>query len=412
MIAEVISIGNELLNGTTVNTNASHICEQLTFHGHQSKWITTVGDDLEDIVQSLKQAQSRSGMAIMTGGLGPTHDDITKQAVASFFEVQLIHNDKVEKHIRKIFESRNIEMSDTNLMQAQIPDTAEILPNRFGTAPGLHIYRDDFHVFVMPGVPREMKMMLPQILKILKPYSDNTRHFMKEYHTANVAESTLSQKLIDFDETFPGLQLAYLPKLVGTTLRISAFSQKPSETEKQVQLAEEYLQEHAGEFIYGKDEDTLESVVGKLFIQQNKTLAVAESCTGGLISNTLTNVSGSSQYFMRGIVAYSNETKIELLDVPEEIINTYGAVSHQTAEAMAKGVRQKSATDIGVSVTGIAGPGGGTPEKPVGTVFIGYADGKTTEVTKHIFFRERLINKTRTAIAAMDMIRRHLMANL
>lgn len=412
MIAEVISIGNELLNGTTINTNASHICEQLTRHGHEPRWITTVGDDLEDIVQSLKQAKFRSGIAILTGGLGPTHDDITKQAIASYFGVKLILNKAVEKQIRNIFKARGVEMPETNLMQAQIPETAEILPNQFGTAPGLHINRDNFHVFVMPGVPGEMIGMLPQILEIMKPYSDGTRYFMKEYHTANVAESTLSQKLIQFDDLFPDLQMAYLPKLIGTTLRISSFSQNPIKTEKQLQLAEEYLQKHVGQFVYGTDEETLESIIGQLLIKQKKTLAVAESCTGGLISHTLTNVPGSSKYFMRGIVAYSNETKMELLNVPADIIETHGAVSRETAEAMAVGVQKTSGTDIGLSVTGIAGPDGGTPEKPVGLVFIGYSDGQNIDVQKHIFFKERLVNKTRTAITALDFLRKHLIQNI
>ena len=410
MDAEIISIGDELLAGLTVNTNASYIAQQLIQAGRPVRHITTVGDIEPDIVAAMHTATGRAGLAIMTGGLGPTHDDISKKAVAGFLDCEMVFHQNILDRIERQFRKFGRTMAPANRMQAEIPEKAEVIPNSAGTAPGLTFRKQNTLFFLLPGVPREMRAMMEKsVLPSLKPLPGASVQRSRRLRTAGIAESELYQHLEAFPGMFPDIRLAFLPGPSGVVMRLVCSGHNADEVGKTLDEGESFIRHHVGQHIYGMDDQRMEDTVAAMLFQQKKTIAVAESCTGGLIAHKLTNVSGSSLYFHCGIVAYSNSAKTALLDVPEEMIIKYGAVSAQTALAMAKGIRQTAKTDIGLSVTGIAGPAGGTPEKPVGLVFIGYADENRAFTEQHHFFRDRDINKERSAQAALNLLRRSLL---
>ncbi|MFC1569222.1 competence/damage-inducible protein A [bacterium] len=409
MIAEIISIGDELLTGSTVNTNASFIGKELTQNGMEVGWISTVGDQTDRILSTLALAVSRADVIILTGGLGPTHDDITRQVISQYFNLPLVFQPEIYQKLETYFHSRGRVLSPLNRVQAEIPQGAEVLENRIGTASGFYLCIKKMHVFVLPGVPMEMrKMMQESVLRRLLHLFPGNVHLTKTLNTIGISESTLNEKFKSFDNQFPNVQLASLPNQRGVSLRLSIIVSERISDESLFQQAIEFTREAAGRYLYGEDDDTLEAVVGRLLLKRNWSIAVAESCTGGLISHLLTNIPGSSSYFERGYVTYSNQSKIDLLQVPESIIQKHGAVSSETALAMAEGILKVSNVDVGLSITGIAGPTGGTREKPVGLVYIGYADKNQTAVEKYIFTQDRMMNKTRSAGYALDFARRML----
>lgn len=413
MIAEIICVGDELLSGATVNTNAAFIGEQLTFTGIDVGWVTCVGDRSDRLTGTLKKAVRRARLLFITGGLGPTHDDITKTVVAEFFGRPLIFRADLYEKLEKFFQARKRSLPSSNRVQAEIPEGAVILDNPAGTAPGFYIHdkikNRSVHCFVMPGVPTEMKKMLTEsVMPVLKKSRFNRLFLSKTIHTIGIAESALNQKLRGFRKQFPHIRLASLPSPQGVSLRISLNSAKTAEASISFQEAGRVIRKTAGRFVYGEDDETLESVVGGLLIRKGLKIAVAESCTGGLISHRLTNIPGSSAYFVQGLVTYSNRSKMDLLFVPKSTIEKYGAVSAETAMAMAEGVRRRSRADVGLAVTGIAGPGGGTEDKPVGLTFIGYADESQSLTERYHFWNDRLLNKMRSAGYAVDLVRRIL----
>jgi nicotinamide-nucleotide amidase len=409
MLAEIISIGDELMTGLVVNTNAAFISESLTRAGHEVKWITAVGDDEAEVIQAFQQADRRAQIIVVTGGLGPTHDDLTKKAVVRFFHSKLVLRKDVRDRIEAFFISRGRTMSPSNEVQAWIPDKAELIENEIGTAPGLLFRRKGKLWFFLPGVPSEAKcMMQNSVLTQLSTIGHGTVFRSRMLKTVGIPESDLYDQLSDFPARFPGVKLAFLPQTPGVTLRLVVFGTDADACDLLISQAEQFIREKAGQYIYGQDEDTIEQVVASLLLSNRMTIAVAESCTGGLIAHKLTNIPGSSAYFERGVVAYSNASKIGVLGVSEKTIRERGAVSAETASAMAEGIRRISGTDIGLSTTGIAGPGGGTEEKPVGLVYIGFCDARRTLVERHIFPRDRLWNKERSAVVALDWIRRLL----
>lgn len=409
MHAEIISVGDELLTGLVVNTNASFIGEALTLSGHEVKWVTSVGDDSADLEKAFKQAYSRSRLIVVTGGLGPTHDDITKKAAADFFQSKLILRKDILDTIEDLFRRRGREMPRTNETQAWVPEKAEILPNEKGTAPGLLFREKDRLFFILPGVPSEAEyMMRNSVLPRLRTSSDARVFRSRMLKTTGIAESALSEKFGDFANRFPEIKLAYLPRVSGVALRLVIFGTDVSKCERLIEEGDAFIRSMIGEYVYGKDGDTLERVLADLLLSKKRTISTAESCTGGLVADKLTNIPGSSDYFERGVVAYSNASKIQILGVPEEIICQFGAVSAETAKAMAEGIRKTSGTDIGLSTTGIAGPSGGTEKKPVGLVHIGYSDARQTVSEGHVFFKDRLWNKERFAYAAMDLARKKI----
>ena len=410
MTCELITIGDELLIGQTVNTNAAWIGEQLSEAGVELRWVTTVGDNAEDLRQALDVALGRADVVITTGGLGPTHDDITKQVVTEYFGGGYVDRPEVVDRIRKAFRRRGLEMPAVNEEQARVPKRADIIPNPVGSAPGFMFRRDGKLGIVLPGVPAEMEAMMAEtVLPLLQKQADGQHILHRTLHTSGIAESTLYERIGDLGQISNLVKVAFLPKVTGVDIRLTAVAANRDEGQRRIEEAEAWIKPRLGRFFWGVDDDTLEGVVARLLFELKKTLAVAESCTGGLLAQRLTNVSGSSNYFDRGLVTYSNRAKVELLGVPEEVIVSRGAVSRETAEAMARGVRERSGTDYGLSTTGIAGPTGATPAKPVGLIYIGIAGPEGTEVEKHVFSRNRLVNKERTAQAALDLLRRCLL---
>lgn len=407
MLAEIVSVGDELLTGMVVNNNAAFIGEKLTQLGYEVRWISVVGDNEADLIEALERAYDRAFVVVTTGGLGPTHDDITKNVVAKFFDSEIVFRSDIFERIETFFRNRGLNMAPINRIQAEVPDKAEIIENKIGTAPGFIFSREDRSFFILPGVPSEMKKMMERtVIPRLRNQENGPVFRSKVLRTTGITESELYQKIQDFLKQFPEVKLAFLPNPSGVAIRLVVSEASAEICEKQIALAEAFIRDKVEMSIYGEGDISIERALANLLFEKKLTIAAAESCTGGLVSHKLTNVSGSSTYFYRGIVAYSNEAKVKILEVPEEIIRMHGAVSSETAVAMAEGVRKISGTDIGVSTTGIAGPTGGTTEKPVGLVYIGYADKKRSMIEKHRFVRDRRRNKERSAVAALNLVRK------
>lgn len=410
MEAEVIIIGDELLFGQTIDTNSAFIGQALSCIGVDLTWATTVGDDERRIEAALRQALGRVDVVIAAGGLGPTPDDVTRQAVAQAFGRKLILQNEVLRQIQDKIARWGLKASEDITPQALVPEGAQVLSNRVGIAPGLFLALEGKMLFVLPGVPREMEDMLKEeVLPWLRGTGVVIQHRL--LHTTGATELALVEKLGKSREVLGKVRMAFLPGTYGIDLRLTARGESLERVEEQLAQAEGWVRERLGGLIYGVNGESLEEVVGNLLLHRGAKLAVAESCTGGLIAHRITNISGSSRYFERGVVAYSNEAKNELLGVPWEIIREHGAVSAQTAQAMAEGVRELSRADIGLGVTGIAGPTGGTPEKPIGLVYIALAHEGGCFAKQFRFFGDRMANKERTAQAALNELRLFLMGS-
>ncbi len=407
MRATIISIGNELLNGRTVNSNATFISGRLFEIGIQTERVLTIRDEPESITEGLRTALAKTGLVIVTGGLGPTHDDITKKVIADYFQSRLIFDESLMGHIEQKFRERGLQMPAVNRNQAYVPDRATPLPNPLGVAPGLHFAVDDRHVFVLPGVPREMEALMTQaVLPWLKTHVVSEVPEVYLYRTTRIAESRIFEKCGDFLSDFSGYEIAFLPKFTGVDIRVII---PPAAREAHsFQEFEQALYERIGKYIYTTTDEELTVVVGRLLRERGLTLAAAESCSGGLLQHLITAVPGSSAYFLGGMVTYSNESKQKFLGVRAASLQKYGAVSEAVAAEMAVGVRKALGAGVALSTTGIAGPGGGTPEKPVGLVFIGLAMGETAQVKQFHLGKDREINKEQTAQFALDMLRRAL----
>jgi nicotinamide-nucleotide amidase len=413
MKAQVISIGNELLIGDTVNTNATWLGEFLTGVGFSVTAVYTITDELEQIKRTLRQAMDESDLVICTGGLGPTHDDITKKAVAELFGVGYKLDERTLEYIKAMFKDLNIPFSNSNYGQAEVLENAEVLFNKAGTAPGMW-FKEKCYLAVLPGVPYEMKyLMKEKVSEKLRDAFGETGYVYSHYiKTAGIGESTLSDEILgDLSEYFQnGVRLAYLPSPGGVTLRLNASGKTEEEAKQYLTHLAEIIYEKAGKFIYGEGKEfSISEAVGELLKVQELTISVAESCTGGHIANSFTDVAGSSDYFEGGIISYANQVKVNQLGVSQEDLDSVGAVSKEVALQMAKGVAERLNTDIGISTTGIAGPGGGTKEKPVGTVWMGYYQkDKTHFAIKAMFTKDRLINKERTKMVILEITRRVL----
>ena len=412
MKAYIISIGDELLIGQTTNTNAVFIGEKLSEININISKIVTVADDETSIIDEFKLGMEKSDLVIVTGGLGPTHDDITRSCVVKFFDTELVENQEVLENINTLFSKRNRELTEVNHAQALVPKISEPIKNDHGTAPGMWIEKNNKIFIVMPGVPYEMKAMinnfiLPKLSGLLKESGIIIKRSILQ--TTGIPESTLSERLGDLDDILNGSKLAFLPSIVGVKLRITTEAEDEETAKNRLVEIEQKIRTKVGRFIYGKDEETLEEVIGRLLKERDMKISAAESCTGGLIASTLTNISGSSAYFERGIVCYSNASKVEILRVDEDTLAEHGAVSMEVAMQMAEGVKSTSGSDIGVAVTGIMGPTGATTDKPVGLVYIGYCDDKVCTAKKFVFGNERFLNKQRTMQAALNMVRKQLL---
>jgi nicotinamide-nucleotide amidase len=409
MNVELISIGEELLSGFILNGNAAYIGRVLDEINIGVDYISTVGDMVDIIVDALETAANRAAVIIATGGLGPTSDDVTLKAAAQFFNRKLVFHDEVMKSITKKFKIRGKSMPSENRKQAELPEGALVIPNSIGTAPGVRFKYKGSVFFFLPGVPSEMQeMMRKEVLPFLENNYPAQTGKQKIIRTTGISESEVASQAEEVRKQFPQICIAYLPQVSGVQIKLKVRESTPEKAEMIISQAEEQLREKLGNYIYGRGNESMEEVVAQLLFAKKLTIAVAESCTGGLISHKLTNIPGSSAYFKRGFITYSNTAKMELLGVAEKTLEKYGAVSSETAAEMAIGVRRVSRTDIGLSATGIAGPGGGTREKPVGLVYLGCSLKDYIITEKYRFFRDRIWNKERTAVYGLDLLRRVL----
>lgn len=412
MKAYLISIGEEILIGQTLNTNTAFIGNKLSDINIDVVKSGVVKDDEADIIEELNEAKLKADVIIITGGLGPTHDDITKKTIVKYFNTVLKENNEVLENIRLLFEKRNRKVTPLNEQQALVPEIAEIISNEYGTAPGMWIEEEKQIFIILPGVPSEMQPMVenfvvPRLTEIASSEGLLIRRLILQ--TTGIPESTLYEKLGDLNELLQGAELAFLPSVFGVKLRITVKTNDEEEAKNKLIEIEQKIRGKAGRYIYARGEEKLEETIGRLLVERGLKLAVAESCTGGNISNLLTNISGSSRYFERGVISYSNAAKVEILKVDEDTITQFGAVSQEVAMQMAEGVKSTSGADIGIAVTGILGPTGATTDKPVGLIYVGYCDEKVCLARKFMLGNDRIINKQRATQAALDTLRRNLL---
>lgn len=404
MQALIISIGNELLNGRTVNSNATFISGQLQTIGIPARQAVTIKDTVPEIRATLQYALERADIVLITGGLGPTHDDITLQTLADFFRDKMIYSESIQKHIEEMYHKRGRELPAVPQKLAFVPENAKIIPNSVGTAPGIHFEKHGKHIFAMPGVPREMREMVKEyILPFLQAMYDQDTIPSKIYRTTGIPESQIYQRCKALFDTRPKYEIAYLPRHGGVDIR---FAGKNLENDLEFEKA---LYGLVGKYIFATENISLAEAVGRILTEKQKTLAVAESCTGGLVQHKITDIPGSSAYFMGGFITYSNAAKMKYLDVSAESLENHGAVSKQVASEMATGLRKNIGVDYAIATTGIAGPGGATPTKPVGLMYAGLATAEKTVVKKFLLGNDRQINKERGALSALEMLRRMLL---
>ncbi|GAB4327337.1 MAG: competence/damage-inducible protein A [Flammeovirgaceae bacterium] len=411
VFAEVLTIGDEILYGQITDTNSQWIGEELSKIGVNIIRKTSVGDDKVQILKALQEAESRASIILTTGGLGPTKDDITKNTFAEYFGVGMTMRNEVLENIKELFRQRGRELTQLNEMQALVPENAEVIMNLVGTAPGMWFMKNGKVFVSMPGVPHEMKKMmtdtiLPKIQKTFK-----TPHiYHKSVKTIGIAESKLAKTIEAWEDALPShIKLAYLPRLGQVRLRLTCIGENLNALQAEAEELVQKLKPLIGEYIFAYEDEEIEVTIGKLLKDRKETLAVAESCTGGMVSNLITNVAGCSTYFVGGIVAYSNDVKISQLGVKKETLDTYGAVSEQTAMEMAEGIRKRLKTTYGIATTGIAGPDGGTPTKPVGTIWIGFSSEKETVAKQLNLTKDRLINIQLTYSAVMNLLRKRIL---
>ena len=407
MKAELITIGDEILIGQIVDTNSAWMGQQLNLLGIEVYQVTSVHDNHDHIMKALAEAEENADLVLITGGLGPTKDDITKSTMCEYFGTELVFHPEVLEHVRSLLSSRNVNINQLNTDQALLPASCTVLHNSAGTAAGMWFERNNTIFVSMPGVPFEMEaIMTEEVFPRLTKLGITQSIVHKTVLTIGLPESMLAEKIEQWESALPDfIKLAYLPSPMMVRLRLSGYGTDQSVLEAEIDRQVEKLLGIIPENVFGFDNDNLGLVIGRLLKESSRTLAVAESCTGGKIAHFLTSNSGSSAYFKGGVVAYSNEIKNKLLDVPSEIIETFGAVSQQVAEAMAKGAQKVLNSDYSVATTGIAGPDGGTEEKPVGTVWIAVAGPSGIISKKYIFRHNRERNIIRTTHTALNMLR-------
>ena len=405
--AEIISIGDELLYGQTLDTNAHWISHKLDEYNIKVFQRTTIGDDADQILNAFATAAERVDIVLITGGLGPTKDDLTKPLLAKYFGVGMVHHEEVLRDITLLFAKASREVTALNAQQADLPSNCKKITNPVGTAPGMWFYENNTVFVAMPGVPYEMKSIMTQgiLPKLHEMFSKGVlhHHIIK---TIGITESSLSDLIEDWEVNLPKhIKLAYLPTKGQVKLRMTGSGDDLNTLKQEIDTLQMAIMPKIAKYVYGFGVDSLEGVIGQLLNKNNLTLATAESCTGGYLAHMITSVPGSSRYFKGSVIAYSNEVKIAQLGVSAEDLKQQGAVSEEVAKAMAEGVRKELNADIAIATTGIAGPDGGTVEKPVGTVWIAYSDKYKTLAKKFNFSRDRTFIVHWSALAALNMIR-------
>jgi nicotinamide-nucleotide amidase len=406
MIAEIITIGDEILIGQIVDTNSAWMAKQLNDAGISVKQISSVSDSKEHILTALAEAAKRADIILITGGLGPTKDDITKKTIAEYFNVGMVENEEALNNVLRIFSKYNRPMLDINRLQAQVPSNCEVIVNKNGTAPGMWFNQDGKIYVSMPGVPFEMMyMMEEEVIPKIKNLFKLPAIVHKTILTVGEGESFLAKRIEDIEDSLPGhIKLAYLPKLGQVRLRLSAYGEDEALLTAEVdQYAAKFI-ERMGSIVAAEEDVALEKAILDLMEKQGVTLSVAESCTGGYLSHLFTQHAGSSKVFLGGAVSYSNSLKKNILGVKDDTLSQFGAVSEQTATEMVQGALTNFKSDYAVAITGIAGPDGGTEDKPVGTVWIAVASTQKTEVKKFTFGNKRQQNIERSATSALGML--------
>src|SRR5215813_1858317 len=407
--AEIIAIGSEMLTPFRLDTNSLWLTERLNAMGIEVRLKTVVGDDEGRLEETVRDAMKRSEIVISTGGLGPTEDDITRKIFSRVMKRQLVLQDAILEKIRARFARRNMPMPEINARQALVINGAKILENNNGTAPGMLITEGECTVVLLPGPPREMKPIFDALVApVLKQRAGDMLLVRRTLSIFGLGESAVDELAAPIYRKYQNHATTILFKDGQIELHLTAQARNESEAVKLLDELGGQLDEVLGEYVFSRSNETLEEVVGKLLKLRGYTLATAESCTGGLLAGRITEVPGSSEYFIEGVVSYSNEAKIDLLGVPKEWIETHGAVSEQVAAAMAAGIRKRAGSTFGIGVTGVAGPGGGSPEKPVGLVYIGLADGSQTTTRKFLFPGDRQFIRMLSVNAALDMVRRRI----
>ena len=411
MNISILTIGNELMSGRIADTNSSFIAREINLQGWQVEAMMSVGDNFDSIKNRLNYLLELTDIVICTGGLGPTADDITTEAIAQAFSLPLYTDENVLNYIKEIFTKYNLRWVENNAKQAMFPQGAEIIANTVGTAAGFALRVKEKLIFVIPGVPFETQKMMPGgVIPILRRYFPEPDQYSAKQtiKTFGLSEAAVDAKLKDIDFAAMGVNVGFYPVFPENHVVLISRHKTQEEAQSNLQKAQDEIAERLQEHIFSYGEKTLEEVVAGLLTEKKLTIAVAESCTGGLITNRLTDVAGSSDYLERGLVTYSNAAKTSMLGVDAKIIEKHGAVSEETARLMAEGVRKLSCTDLGLSSTGIAGPTGGSKEKPVGTVYLALADSQQT-ICRHYNFRwDRRRNKHVFSEAALLMLKNQL----
>jgi len=413
MKAAIITIGDELLIGQTIDTNSAWIGAELSNAGFDVGRITSVHDRKEDILYALHEAAGKTDVVLITGGLGPTSDDITKLTLCEFFNTRLVTDNEVLRMIEEMMARRNFPMNDKNRQQAEVPESCRVLKNASGTAPGMWFEKDGTIYISMPGVPHEMKhLMTEHVLPELKKRFTSQTIIHKNIMTYGTFESKLAEILTGFEAGLPcNIKLAYLPAAGVIKLRLTGTGSDHNYLSNLIKEQVQKLYKIIPQFIYGEDEVSLETIIGILLTDRNMTVSTAESCTGGEIAHLLTSVAGSSVYYKGSVIAYANSVKTQLLGVPEDVIEKEGAVSESTVREMASRARNLFNTDYAVATSGIAGPDGGSEAKPVGTVWIAIASEKEAVCEKYVFGNDRLTNIRRFSLAALNFLRKQIISH-
>lgn len=394
---EIINIGDELLIGQVVNTNAADMAKMLNKAGFDVRKTSVIGDEAEIIRSSLQSAMQRAAVVLITGGLGPTKDDITKKVLAEEFDSSLIMNEQVRVHVERYFASKGLPFTPTNAEQALVPDKCRVVFNSVGTAPGMCFEKNGKLVFSMPGVPFEMRTMMPEVIEIMKQHFKSEAVEYKTLLVSGIGESFLSDKLEGFEANLPrGISLAYLPKGGTIRLRLTAKGADRNKVTDMLDKQTELLLASVKDYFMGFECDNLAETLGERLSENGKTVATAESCTGGNIAHLITLVAGSSRYYKGSVVSYANEVKEKVLGVRAGDLQQYGAVSEEVVKQMAEGVKRLLKTDYAIATSGIAGPSGGSDEKPVGTVWIAVAGERGCVAEKFLFntTRDNFIERT------------------
>jgi competence/damage-inducible protein CinA C-terminal domain len=410
MSAEIVAIGSELLTPQKTDTNSLWLTEKLNDIGVEVMLKTVVGDDELRLEEVIRDALKRSDIVITTGGLGPTEDDVSRQVSARAVDRELVYHDDIERHLRERFKAWGREMPEINKRQAYVIDGAEILPNPNGSAVGMLVKVGEKILAVLPGPPREMKPMFgDHVLPRIRERSGDVLVQRRVIKVSGLGESAVDEAVAPIYKAYSDVQTSILFNKSEVEIHLLAKSHDAVDATRKLAEIADQIQEKLGKAVFSSDGESMEQVIGRMLRERGETIAVAESCTGGLIGMRLTEVPGSSGYFREGAVTYSNEAKIDRLGVPEDTIANFGAVSVETAEAMAAGMRETAKTDHAISITGIAGPDGGTEDKPVGTVCIGYSGEQGTRSVRMVLPGDRYLVRWRSSQAALDLLRRQLL---